>query len=225
MTEEQKERKRLYDAEYRKKNAEKIKVKNEKYLKENKEYFNDYYQTNKEKIKIQRKQRYDTNKDNIDKQKICEYHKEYYQKNKEKIKERVKEYQSKTVDKKNERLKVRRETEPIFKLKNNLRKSVARGLKQINENKQSKTELILGCSFAEFKQYLESQFETWMTWENYGNPKDGIFEPNKTWDIDHKIPQSKGLTYDEVIKLNHYTNLQPLCSHFNRFVKRSTENE
>jgi hypothetical protein len=224
MTEEQKERKRLYNVEYRNKNAEKIKAKNKKYVEENKEKFKDYYETNKEKIKEQVKQYREENKEQI-KEREKERLKRYYQQNKEKIKERVKEYQSKTVDKKNERLKYRRDNDPIFKVKNNIRKSVARGLKQINENKQSKTELILGCSFAEFKTYLENQFESWMTWDNYGNPKDGIFEPNKTWDIDHKIPQSKGMTYDEVIKLNHYTNLQPLCSHFNRFVKRSTEQE
>ncbi len=26
----------------------------------------------------------------------------------------------------------------------------------------------LGCSFEELKTYLESKFEDWMTWENYG---------------------------------------------------------
>ena len=59
-----------------------------------------------------------------------------------------------------------------------------------------------------------------MTWDNYGNPKDGIFELNKTWDIDHIVPINKALTEEDVVRLNHYTNLQPLCSYTNRFIKR-----
>ncbi len=59
-----------------------------------------------------------------------------------------------------------------------------------------------------------------MTWENKGNPKDGIHEPNKTWDIDHIIPTSTAITEEDVIRLNHYTNLQPLCSFYNRNIKK-----
>ena len=59
-----------------------------------------------------------------------------------------------------------------------------------------------------------------MNWDNYGNPKDGLVEPNKTWDIDHIIPMNNAKTEDDVYRLNHYTNLQPLCSYVNRFIKR-----
>ena len=59
-----------------------------------------------------------------------------------------------------------------------------------------------------------------MNWENKGNPKDGIFELNKTWDIDHIISLASGTTIDEIIKLNHYINLQPLCSYTNRYIKK-----
>jgi len=60
-----------------------------------------------------------------------------------------------------------------------------------------------------------------MNWQNYGNPVDGLIEPNKTWDIDHIIPISSAINEDELLKLNHYTNLQPLCSYYNRFVKKN----
>ena len=58
-----------------------------------------------------------------------------------------------------------------------------------------------------------------MNWENYGNPKDGIFEPNKTWDIDHIIPTSSAENEQKLLELNHYTNLQPLCGYTNRWIK------
>ena len=56
-----------------------------------------------------------------------------------------------------------------------------------------------------------------MNWENYGLYNG---ELNYGWDIDHIIPNSSALTEDEFIKLNHYTNLQPLCSKVNRHIKR-----
>jgi hypothetical protein len=46
---------------------------------------------------------------------------------------------------------------------------------------------------------MESLFKEGMTWDNHGE-----------WHIDHIIPISSGKTEDEVVKLCHYTNLQPL---------------
>ena len=80
--------------------------------------------------------------------------------------------------------------------------------------------VILGCLFEEFKQYIENQFADWMTWDNHGNPDDGILELNKTWDLDHIIPISEAKDESDIIRLNHYANFQPLCSYTNRFVKR-----
>ena len=47
---------------------------------------------------------------------------------------------------------------------------------------------------------------------------------NHGWDIDHIIPISSAESEDDIIKLNHYTNLQPLCSYINRVVKRDKIN-
>ena len=60
-----------------------------------------------------------------------------------------------------------------------------------------------------------------MSWDNYGNPKDGILEHNKSWDLEHIITISSAKTENDIIKLNHYTNLQPLCSYTNRYIKRN----
>ena len=70
----------------------------------------------------------------------------------------------------------------------------------------------------EFKLYLESKFEDWMTWENRGM-YNGEF--NYGWDIDHIIPVSSAKTEEEILLLNYYTNLQPLCSKVNRDIKKN----
>ena len=75
----------------------------------------------------------------------------------------------------------------------------------------------LGCTFEEFKLYLESKFEGWMSWENYGKYNG---ELNYGWDIDHITPLSKAKTEDDIYNLSHYSNLQPLCSKINRDIKK-----
>jgi hypothetical protein len=106
---------------------------------------------------------------------------------------------------------------PLQRLKNNMRNSIRLYLERNGFIKKSKTEIILGCSFDEFKLHLESKFENWMTWENHGRFNG---EYNYGWDIDHIIPLSSVNTEYEIIRLNHYTNLQPLCSKVNRHEKR-----
>ena len=194
--EEKKEKRRLYYIEYRKKNADKLKE-------QKKEYDKLYNETNKEFKKQQNKEYYEKTK----LKRKLEY---------EKLKNDV-DYQNKQKEKRREYQKNRLKSDPLFKLTRNIRVSINLGLKKISQQKPTKTEYILGCSFESLKQHLESKFEPWMTWDNYGLYNG---ELNYGWDIDHIIPQSSGLTIDEVIKLNHYTNLQPLCSKINRDIKK-----
>jgi 5-methylcytosine-specific restriction endonuclease McrA len=98
-----------------------------------------------------------------------------------------------------------------------MRNSIRLYLERNGFIKKSKTEIILGCSFDEFKYHLESKFETWMNWSNHGKFNG---EYNHGWDIDHIVPLSSTINIDEVLKLNHYTNLQPLCSKINRDIKK-----
>jgi len=171
-----------------------------------------YYEATKEK----RKKEYEANKETF----IVKA-KEYRTANKEKISQQRKEYREINKDKLNEYVKNRRKNDNLFKLKMNLRNLVRNIINNKGYKKITKTELILGCSFNDFKEHIESKFESWMNWDNYGNPKDGIFEPNKTWDYDHIVPINDGVTETELMKLNHYTNIQPLCSYHNRFVKKA----
>jgi len=84
--------------------------------------------------------------------------------------------------------------------------------------KKSKTEEILGCKFDFLKEYLQNKFESWMTWENHGLYNGQL---NYGWDIDHIIPLCTAETEEELLKLCHFSNLQPLCSKINRDVKRA----
>jgi hypothetical protein len=56
-----------------------------------------------------------------------------------------------------------------------------------------------------------------MNWDNYGLYNG---ELNYGWDIDHLIPLASDKTENGITELNHYTNLQPLCSKVNRDIKR-----
>jgi hypothetical protein len=91
-----------------------------------------------------------------------------------------------------------------------------------NTYKNNKTLDILGCTFEQLKQHIESQFEPWMSWDNMGTKI--VSSPNIMWDIDHIIPLCSAKNEDDIKQLNHYTNLRPLCSYNNRFIKRGKIN-
>ena len=93
----------------------------------------------------------------------------------------------------------RKKIDPLFKLKINIRGLIGISIKNQGYTKKSKTSDILCISFEDFKLHIESMFQENMSWENHGE-----------WHLDHKIPISWGETEEEVIKLNHYTNFQPL---------------
>lgn len=169
------------------KNKEKLSLKNKNYREKNKERLNinliEYRINNKEKINESVKKHYIKNREAIlAKKKI------HHKKNKEK--ERV--YT-------NERNKIRRKTEPLFKLKCYLKSRIWFFFKENNWNKSKKSEIILGTSFEIVKKHIEKQFTKGMNWANQGQ-----------WHIDHIIPLSFAKTQEELIQLFHYTNLQPL---------------
>lgn len=134
--------------------------------------------------------------------------------NKEKIKEQNKQYRLKNKDRyeqwrisnkkninarTNKYNKNRKLIDPLFKLGCNIRTLMNNCIKRQGYKKTSKTFEILGCSFEEFKKHLENQFTEGMSWDNFGE-----------WHIDHIYPVSLAVDENHLIKLNHYTNLQPL---------------
>ena len=65
---------------------------------------------------------------------------------------------------------------------------------------------------------LNDKGEVWMNWDNKGLYNG---QPNYGWDVDHITPLILANSIEEVEKLNHYTNLQPLCSKMNRDIKKT----
>lgn len=171
-----------------------------------------YRDNNKESVKNQMKVWYDNNK---------EHKSEYYHKNKKPLtdeqKEFRKEYMKNYREENKELLNERRMNNPLLRLKHNTKSLIYFAIKRNGYSKKSKTNEILGCSYEELKEHIESQWEDWMSWDNYGlyNGEEGY-----GWDIDHIIPSSSAINENNLISLNHYTNLQPLCSYINRDVKR-----
>ena len=85
-----------------------------------------------------------------------------------------------------------------------MRQCVRKSFKRNGYTKKSRAHIILGTDWSVVKLHMESLFKEGMTWNNHGE-----------WHIDHIIPISSGKTEDEVIKLCHYSNLQPLWAEEN----------
>ena len=122
------------------------------------------------------------------KEKVLEYQKEYYSKNKKEVQARNRSYYNK-----------RYKEDSLFRTRCLLSSRLGKALKGIGFTKSKKTEELLGCSYEYFIATLESKFTDGMNWENQGQ-----------WHIDHIIPLCSAQNIEEIEKLCHYTNLQPL---------------
>jgi len=176
------------------------------------EYHKSYREKNKTRIKNHAQEYYKVNK-----YKLIDYsRKKYVEKTKDKIRKKYnkKEYRRNYM-------KNKRHNDILFRLSSNIRSSIFNSFKRGNYGKNLKTEEIIGCSFKYLLEHIENQFQSWMTWNNQGK-YNGEFEYG--WDIDHiepLFPEGVKRTPEDIIRLNHYTNLQPLCSKTNRDIKRN----
>jgi hypothetical protein len=127
---------------------------------------------------------------------------EYYRKNKEKILTQNK----KQIDKNNITRNKRYHENPIVKLRHRISCRLRESLKFKSLIKNKTYDEIIGCTPEFLIQHIERQFTEGMSWENHG-----LYG----WHIDHIIPLSSAKTEEEIYKLSHYTNLQPLWSEDN----------
>jgi hypothetical protein len=175
----------------------------------------EYVKINEKNFRFQNKSyydQYDREWRDVNKEKVKEYQKK--SNNKEKRKEYQREYKKKNS-------KIRRKNDIVFRLSGNIRNYLRMIITRNYKKSRSSTDII-GCSYADLKSYIESKFESWMNWDNYGKYNGQL---NYGWDIDHIVPLSSATTEEELVKLNHFSNLQPLCSYTNRYIKRNQLDE
>lgn len=189
-------------SKFNKDNSEKIQEYAKRHYAENKNVMiakgREYRKNNPDKlIESQRKYR-ENNREAINARR-----KLYYYSNIEAENEKSRKYKMENKDKikiKNtEYVRNRKKTDSLFKLKQSVRVMINKAFYRTDNTKNSKSVDILGCSYEFLKHHIESQFVEGMTWEN-----------RSEWHIDHIIPMASAKTEEDVIRLNHYTNLQPL---------------
>jgi hypothetical protein len=182
---------------YRKKYQASDKYKNylKKYRKKNKKYLDSqkkYRQTEQYKVtykKNRKKYRH------TDKYKAAQ--KRYRLSNKGKVAQ--KKYRLQSENYKAYEKKYRMKT--LVKLSGYMRTKLKIYMNIKKLRKSNKTFEYLGCNPKELKTYIENKFRPGMTWDNWGI---------NGWHIDHIIPLSLAKDEDQIKKLFHYTNLQPL---------------
>lgn len=172
-----------------------------------KAYHKAYYKANREKLLNRAKAYREAHKEErkvyektyreANKQKIADYKKAYREVNKAEITKRDVAYRIQ-----------RKKSDPFFRLISNYRRSCVRAFKSIGQKKNNISLKLLGLkTWQELSDHLSKQFynhpETGeeMTFDNHG-----LYG----WHIDHIIPLSTAKTEEDIIKLCHYTNLQPL---------------
>lgn len=123
----------------------------------------------------------------------------WFAKNREKRKEDWAKWYAENSRKFSDSTKVRRKDDPIYLITGRIRCTTTWAFRSQGFKKNSKTSEMLGCSWDHLKSHIERKFTKGMKWTN-----------RHLWHIDHIVPLSSAKTEEELIKLAHFSNLQPL---------------
>ena len=156
------------------------------------------YNKNKEEINKKRRQEYKENQEQERKKQ-----RDRYYKNKEEILVKQKLYRKINNKKISELRKLkyinRKANDTMYVMTLRLRNRLNKFLKIKHWTKEHPTTKIIGCSPDELKKYIENKFLDGMTWKN-----------KHLWHLDHIIPLASANDEQQLLELNHYTNIQPL---------------
>ncbi len=211
---------------WRANNKDKIKAQSKRYSAKHKKAIKQKsrarYQKNSEEIKRQVKQYRESNPDKVrdtvqryyrnNKDKIREYHKKYRKKNAGVIAARKKRYE-----------KSRTKIDPAFRLRRIVRNAVYCAILRAGSKKNGSILGYLSYSIEELRRHIESQFEPWMNWDNWGVYDPDVWddedESTWTWHLDHIVRQAD-LPYDSFDHPNFgkcwaLDNLRPYSSRRN----------
>jgi hypothetical protein len=158
------------------------------------EYQERYRRENSERLLEQKRIYYQANRERIlariraDSERKQAYDREYHRRTREKNRTRIRAYQRKY------------RSDTTRHIAHNLRNRLSKFIKK--RSGRSSTESLLGCTFEEFRNYIEAQFIRGINWKNYGSH----------WHLDHIIPVTAfDLGNPEHLKrCFHFSNLRPL---------------
>ena len=180
---------------WRDENKQKIKEQNRAYYDKTKHLRKirdaEYYQSNKAATNERTKHYYNNNAS-----RCKQLTKRWYNTNRDAINE-INRSPEKRIKRLNEH-KQRCMQDEIYHAKHKLRVCVYSAFARIKMSKPAETLKLLGCTWQQAKEHIESLFQPGMSWKNHGE-----------WHIDHIRPVAS-FAMEEMHFMNHYTNLQPL---------------
>lgn len=117
--------------------------------------------------------------------------------NNEKMMARNPDYKKQWKENNVDRLRLYRrqyESRPDVKLKKRVSRAIHHALRKRGSSKTADTLSFLPYGIKDLKKHLESQFEPWMSWENWGKYNPSTWDDSNpktwTWQLDHKIPMA-----------------------------------
>jgi hypothetical protein len=171
---------------------------------EKQEYMRQWRLKNREHIKASRKAYYTANKER-EKAKVKSWtarqmlRSPRYNADKCTVRRGTKQYKEYMREYKKKYYREKESKDPEWLLKSRLRARLRRAI--VCDLKQGSAVRDLGCSVAEFKNYIEQLFKDGMSWENWGE-----------WHIDHIKPLATFdlLDHEQFLQAVNYRNMQPL---------------
>lgn len=97
------------------------------------------------------------------------------------------------------KIRERADSDPVYKASIRARGVISRAIGRRGYTKRSRSAEILGCDWIFFKKHIERQFLIGMSWDRMNEIH-----------IDHIIPIATAKTEEDVLRLNHFTNLRPM---------------
>lgn len=107
---------------------------------------------------------------------------------------------AKVTHRQNEWSKARMRSDPMHALKKRVRSLISNAFASAACRKNKETQAILGCTWEQFRTHIERQFTKGMSWERMG----------REIHIDHIRPLATAGSEEDVLALNHHTNLRPM---------------
>jgi hypothetical protein len=205
-----------YKQEYYQRNKADILKRQQQDYESNPDKYRKRYQDNAEAHRTYARKYQKENKE------ICnERCREYYRNNKEQVKDRSKKYREENKetlaatrqaphyrDRVNARQRKLR-LDPQRRLSDAVSGAISKKIRDNDGFKGGATWQALPYTPQQLREHVESQFEDWMNWDNWGHGEGN-------WHVDHIYPQSKlpydSLTHPNFLKCWALDNLRPLCA-------------